>query len=63
VSNLQSIRWHGHSTVSWQSSKGLLSSELADESRYSDLLVIGQPNPKDSLSLNGGLANEVILIS
>jgi len=51
------------SNFTWKSSQGSLTSELATESRFCDFLVIGQPDPKDSSSLIGGLADEVIITS
>jgi len=51
----------GSSTVSWRSVKGSLSDGLAMQARYSDLVVIGQPEPNENMSLNDGIADEIIM--
>ena len=50
-----------NAAVSWRSITGALSYELAADARYGDLLVLGQPDPKENLSLNGGITDEIIL--
>jgi len=47
--------------VSWRSVTGSPSYELATEARYADLLILSQPDPKEDLSLNDGITDEVIL--
>ncbi|MGB1009580.1 MAG: universal stress protein [Thiolinea sp.] len=46
--------------VSWRALSGSVTGVLADEARYSDLLILGQPDPDDSESLNQGLADQVV---
>jgi nucleotide-binding universal stress UspA family protein len=48
-------------TTSWRSIIGGLSYELASQARYSDLLILGQPDPSEVISLNDGVADEIIL--
>ena len=53
---------HQHdTTVTWRSLTGSLSFELVNETRYSDLLVLGQPSLDDGLTLNDGVADEIIV--
>ena len=47
-------------TISWIAVRGSFAFELANEARYSDLLIFGQPNPNDEESLRNVLADEVI---
>ena len=52
-----------NAAISWKEVRGSFCYELASQSRYSDLLILGQPDPDDIESLNNGLADEVILTS
>ena len=47
--------------TSWRSLIGSLSYHLANEARYADLLVLSQPDPSDTLSLNDGITDEIIM--
>jgi len=49
--------------VSWRSPSGSLNSSIADEALYCDLLVLGQPNPKDPLSIDEENTGEVLMSS
>ncbi|RVU83529.1 universal stress protein [Leucothrix sargassi] len=49
--------------VSWKSVRGSFYQALANEARYSDLLILGQPDPSDTDSLNKVLADEIIFTS
>ena len=51
----------GNTKVSWHTLRGSISYELASSARYSDLLLIGQPNPKEATSLNDGITDEIIM--
>ncbi|PWQ93216.1 universal stress protein [Leucothrix arctica] len=67
IANAESIFYKAvgqdNATVSWKAIRGSFAYELANGARYSDLLVIGQPDSDDLESLNNGLADEVILAS
>ncbi len=49
--------------TSWREVEGRLDLCLANEALYSDLLVLGQPDPEDALERNRGLADLLLLIS
>lgn len=51
----------GNVKVDWRSVPGHLAYHLANTAHYTDLLVLSQPNPKDALTLNHGIADEVVL--
>ena len=46
--------------VSWRVITGSVTGVIANEARYSDLLILGQPDPDDKVSLNKGLADQII---
>lgn len=46
--------------ASWRVVTGGLADVIANEARYSDLLILGQPDPGDKVSLNEGLADQII---
>lgn len=46
--------------ASWRVVAGSVSGAIANEARYSDLLILGQPDPNDKVSLNEGLADQII---
>ena len=46
--------------ASWRVITGSVTGVIANEARYSDLLVLGQPDPDDKTSLNEGLADQII---
>lgn len=47
-------------TTSWRALAGSVPGVLANEGRYSDLLILGQPDPDDEKSLTRNLADQVI---
>ncbi len=50
-------------STSWRTVEGRLDLCLAEEARYSDLLILGQADPKDELERNRGLADQLLLTS
>ena len=44
----------------WRALRGSVPGGLANEARYSDLLILGQPDPDDEQSLTRSLADQVI---
>jgi len=62
-SSFNKLTLQGNAEVSWRSSSGSLPNVVVDEARYCDLLVLGQPDPKDQLSLDEGIAGEIIMSS
>lgn len=46
--------------TSWRALPGSVPDVLANEARYSDLLILGQPDPEDEESLTRSLADQVI---
>ncbi len=49
-----------NANTGWRALMGSVPAVLANESRYGDLLVLGQPDPADEDPLNHGLADHVI---
>ena len=49
--------------TSWRSLTGSISYDLETEARYGDLLILGQPDPEQALSLNNGITDGIIMSS
>ncbi len=47
--------------TSWRTLEGRVDTALGNEARYSDLLVLGQPDPDDEYERNRGLADQLVL--